>query len=411
MEIINFNEHRGPRPYAPPLVTEPRPKRRALLIGINYAGPGQAHVDVLQMKDLVIKEYHYSPDDIVTLIDDGGEPRFQPARENILREIDNLVRDAKPGDHFFFHYSGHAEQRCNEDYTVTKEDGMDECLLPMDAMGKDKDDEKLMIRDRELRVRLVDSLPAGSQLIAIFDSSHSASLLDLDHFRCNRVYVPYVSKGRRRSDSLWAPNIRKNALEQGHDGPFVSTRGVYQTKRVTVSDSMVKIRKSSIQHGEGRQRVQTRKLTVKAAYEPSTAVTPRFPIELCESPIAMFPCDGWCKPDGSEHEMAQVISLSACKDSQILWEERGNSMTIALVKILRENPNPSLKDLMLCVSHERHKSAIDVHDEAKKYKKAMQEYWRRGGEKPGVQTEVNNFQDPQLSSHQPLNLEKTTWNP
>ncbi|KAF9025008.1 hypothetical protein BDZ89DRAFT_1068647 [Hymenopellis radicata] len=419
MEIINFNEHRGPRgPYAPPFVTEPRPKRRALLIGIHYAEPGQrqgSHVDVLQMKDLVIKEYRYSPDDIVTLIDDGGEPHFQPTRENILREIDNLVRDAKASDHFFFHYSGYAEQILyNRDYAVTKENGMDECLVPMDAMGKDKDDEtlmdeKLVIRDNELRARLVDSLPVGSQLIAIFDSCHSASLLDLDHFRCNRVYVPYVSKGQRRSLSLWNHNVRKNALEQGYDGPTVSTRGVYQTKRVTISDSMVKTRKSSVQHCEGRRRVQTRKLTVKTAYEPSTAATPRFPMELCESPIAMFPCDGSCKPDGSEHEMAQVISLSACKDSQILWEERGNSMTIALVKILRENPNPLLKDLMLCISHELHKSAINLHDGAKKYKKSMKEYPRRGGEQPAVSTDMNNFQDPQLSSHQPLVRLNTTY--
>ncbi|KAF8903597.1 peptidase C14, caspase domain-containing protein [Mucidula mucida] len=429
MKIINFNKHRGPRrPYAPPLVTEPTPKRRALLIGINYSGPKQrfvkrlwrdsastarsgqlqgSHVDVWQMKDLVMKEYHYSPDDIVTLIDDGGDPRFQPTRENILREIDNLVRDAKPGDHFFFHYSGHVEQIRNKDNT--EEDGMDECLLPMDAKGKDVDDEKLMIRDN-LRAHLVDSLPVGSQLIAVFDSCHSASLLDLDHFRCNRVYVPYVSKGRRKSDSLWNHNVRKNALEQGYDGPLVSTRGVYQTQRV--SDSMLKTRKSSIQHCEGRQRVQTRKLSVKAAYEPSMP-TPMSPIELCESPVALFPCDGWCTttPDGAAHEMAQVISLGSCKDGQISWEDCGKSMTTALVQILKENPNPSLKDLMLRVSHELHKSAINVHDGAKKYKKNMKEYRRRGGKQPAVPTDMDNFQDPQLSSHQPLNLEKNIWNP
>ncbi len=163
--------------------------------------------------------------------------------------------------------------------------------------------------------------------------AHMCVLPDLDHFRCNRVYVPYVSKGRRKSDSLWNHNVRKNALEQGYDGPLVSTRGVYQTQRV--SDSMLKTRKSSIQHCEGRQRVQTRKLSVKAAYEPSMP-TPMSPIELCESPVALFPCDGWCTttPDGAAHEMAQVISLGSCKDGQISWEDCGKSMTTALVQIL-----------------------------------------------------------------------------
>ncbi|KAF9025002.1 hypothetical protein BDZ89DRAFT_1135702 [Hymenopellis radicata] len=335
------------------------------------------------MKDLVIKEYHYSPDDIVTLIDDGGEPHFQPTRENILR------RDRQP--------------RARREGAVITSSSITPVASNIYGISQGSN-----APISELRARLVDSLPVGSQLIAIFDTCHSASLLNLDHFRCNRVYVPYVSKGEHCDQSLWTPNVRKNALEQGYDGPFVSTRGIYQTKRVTVSDSMVKTRKSSVQHCEGRQRVQTCKLTVKTAYErePSMVATPISSIELCESPITLFhfPCDGWCKPDGSEHEMAQVISLGSCTHSHIFW-------TSALVKILRENPNPSLKDLMLRVSHDLHKSAINMHDGSKEYKKAMKQYWRWGGKQPAVPTGMNHFEELELSSHQPLNLEKTTWNP
>jgi hypothetical protein len=55
-------------------------------------------------------------------------------------------------------------------------------------------------------------------LTAIFDSCHSGTLLgaypptyhalthraaDLEHDECNAVYVPWVSKGERKSRTLW----------------------------------------------------------------------------------------------------------------------------------------------------------------------------------------------------------------
>ncbi|KAF9014363.1 hypothetical protein BDZ89DRAFT_1142399 [Hymenopellis radicata] len=382
-------------------------KKRALLIGINYA-PTQktispstdssgelkgSHEDVFKMKDLVMNVYHYSPSDIVTLIDDGGEQRFQPTRENILRELDNLVRDAQSGDHFFFHYSGHAEQLRSDDNT--EEDGLDECLLPTDAQGNVKDEEKLMIRDNDLRMRLVDRLPPGSQLIAVFDTCHSATLLDLEHSHCNRVYVPYVSKGRRRSRTLWNQNVRKNAL----------TNSRTQTRRVSVS-----INKNAIRYSEDQERVQTRNLSLQTTCDP--CISPTSPIEVCESPVAMYPCNGWCKFSPTDDAgTAKVLSLSCCEDSQIAWEFRGSSMTAALVNTLKDNPNPSLRDLVLRVSHELHKCSLNAHDAARTYSKAMREYRKRGGKCLAAPVNMDNFQDPQLSSLQPLNLEKTCWNP
>ncbi len=134
--------------------------------------------------------------------------------------------------------------------------------MPLDARGKDTDDERLMIRDdvrssisfnflsdifQELKARLVDRVPQGAKLTAIFDSCHSATLLgvsqvhflsetithralvyvDLEHSHCNRVYIPHVSKGQHRSRSLWNQNVRKNAL--------ISNRTVYQNRRVSTS--------------------------------------------------------------------------------------------------------------------------------------------------------------------------------
>ncbi|KAJ7775646.1 caspase domain-containing protein [Mycena maculata] len=196
---------RTPVPEKQP--ASPTPKKKALLIGITYADSGTyvplrgPHADVQRMRKLLIEQYGYAVSEIVTLLDSGEG--VQPTRANILRAIGDLVRGARKGDRFFFHYCGHTTQM--ENRSNSEEDGMDECLVPMDG-----EDQKIM--DNELRRHLVDALPIGSSLVAVFDSCHSASLLDLAHYRCNRVYVPWISKGRRRSDELWNANVRRRAL-------------------------------------------------------------------------------------------------------------------------------------------------------------------------------------------------------
>ncbi|KAJ7618651.1 caspase domain-containing protein [Roridomyces roridus] len=210
--LVLSHSRRVPVPEKPPKVAPAPapPKRRALLIGISYQGSlssGQTplkgpHADVRRMHKLLIEKYGYAVGDIVVLLDDEGVG-LQPTRVNILRAIGDLVRGAKKGDRFFFHYCGHTTQM--ENRSNSEEDGMDECLVPSDG-----DDNKIM--DNELRRHLVDALPVGSSLVAVFDSCHSASLLDLAHFRCNRVYVPWISKGRRRSDERWNANVRRLAL-------------------------------------------------------------------------------------------------------------------------------------------------------------------------------------------------------
>ncbi|KAJ7209027.1 caspase domain-containing protein [Mycena haematopus] len=190
------------------------PKRKALLIGITYGAAAGAggyaalkgpHADVAAMKQLLLTWYQYAESDIVVLLDseDATAPAVQPTRVNILRAIDDLVRGARKGDRFFFHYCGHTTQV--ENRSNSEEDGMDECLVPVDG-------EANKIVDNELRRHLVVPLPVGSSLVAVFDSCHSASLLDLAHFRCNRVYVPWLSKGRRRSDERWNAVVRRHAL-------------------------------------------------------------------------------------------------------------------------------------------------------------------------------------------------------
>ncbi|KAJ3332188.1 Ca(2+)-dependent cysteine protease [Blyttiomyces sp. JEL0837] len=82
-----------------------------------------------------------------------------------------LVEDAQPGDRFFLHYSGHGGAVVDVDGDEV--DGMDETILPLDyeTEGEIVDDDIFKI--------CIAPLPAGSRLIAVFDSCHSGSIMDL----------------------------------------------------------------------------------------------------------------------------------------------------------------------------------------------------------------------------------------
>ncbi|KAF4676752.1 Ca(2+)-dependent cysteine protease [Perkinsus chesapeaki] len=64
---------------------------------------------------------------------------------NIIRYMHWLVKDAKPGDIFFFHYSGHGAQQ--EDPLHLEEDGMNETIIPVDAKMSDSRDQIVDLED------------------------------------------------------------------------------------------------------------------------------------------------------------------------------------------------------------------------------------------------------------------------
>lgn len=84
--------------------------RKALLIGINYFGQkGQLRGcinDVKNMSAYLNSNFGYAREDMVILTDDQQNPMSQPTKQNILRAMHWLVKDAKPNDSLFFHYSG-----------------------------------------------------------------------------------------------------------------------------------------------------------------------------------------------------------------------------------------------------------------------------------------------------------------
>jgi hypothetical protein len=85
-------------------------RRKALLIGINYFGQrGQLRECIHDIKNMAtyLTECHgYQQDDMVLLTDDQQNPLSQPTKQNILRAMHWLVKDARPNDSLFFQYSG-----------------------------------------------------------------------------------------------------------------------------------------------------------------------------------------------------------------------------------------------------------------------------------------------------------------
>ncbi|PWN95881.1 hypothetical protein FA09DRAFT_346980 [Tilletiopsis washingtonensis] len=151
-------------------------KRKALLIGINYAGT-RAELrgcwnDVENMKQFIMRR-GYKAEDMVVLTDQSRDPRSIPTRQNMTAAMNWLVRGASAGDALFFHYSGHGGQA--KASQGDEADGMNETVLPLDyeRAGQMEDD--------ELHAIMVRPLPLGCRLTALFDSCHSGTALDLPY--------------------------------------------------------------------------------------------------------------------------------------------------------------------------------------------------------------------------------------
>jgi metacaspase-1 len=182
---------------------EPQQRKKALLIGVkgtlqaDSAKLQKTHNDVRIMKELLINHYNYEEKSIVTLLDCRLHPTDRyPTKENILRELEALVADAQPHDRLFFYYAGHVDQKETDD--PREEDGLNEYMLPCDSSGVDNN----AIQDDVLREILIENLPPRCTLTAVFDACHSGTLLDLDHWRCNRGRLKFpfrLERGKRHT--------------------------------------------------------------------------------------------------------------------------------------------------------------------------------------------------------------------
>lgn len=98
-----------PRPLAPPRPAR-QPRKKALLIGINYFGdPNQLLGCINDTRDVfgfLSGHFSFRYQDTVMLTDDQIYEDKRPTGANIRYWMKWLVKDAEPQDSLFFHYAG-----------------------------------------------------------------------------------------------------------------------------------------------------------------------------------------------------------------------------------------------------------------------------------------------------------------
>nr|BAJ89979.1 predicted protein [Hordeum vulgare subsp. vulgare] len=145
-------------------------RKRAVLVGINYAGTKAelkgCHNDVARMRRCLVDRFGFD-DAAVRVLSDADPAAPQPTGANIRRELARLVADARPGDSLFFHYSGHGT-RLPAETGQDDDTGYDECIVPSDMN---------LITDQDF-TELVQKVPDGCLFTIVSDSCHSGGLLD-----------------------------------------------------------------------------------------------------------------------------------------------------------------------------------------------------------------------------------------
>lgn len=186
------------------------PRKKSLLVGINYIGSQNelrgCHQDIENVAEfLSYRGYSDDSHSQVILRDDQGGP-YYPSGANILAAIDWLVRD--PGTCCFFHYSGtrlfdSGEHRVVANYgpqvMVAKyptrlasipldvktphsghcDSAIADAVIVLDTIVPVDFQERGQINSDLLHQHLVSALPPNSTLFVVLDCCHSGSALQL----------------------------------------------------------------------------------------------------------------------------------------------------------------------------------------------------------------------------------------
>ncbi|OXG45233.1 metacaspase [Cryptococcus neoformans Bt120] len=260
-------------------------RRKALLIGINYIGSSAQLAgcinDVHNVQKFITERYGYQLDDIVMLTDDINDARTMPTRDNIIKAMKWLVGGAQRDDALFFHYSGHGTQ--TEDTDGDEQDGQDE--------GE--------FSSRFYHELLVRPLPSGCRLTAIFDSCHSATVMDLP-------YV-YATDGTVKGPDLLA-EASEGLLGTGMDILRGDTGGIMS--------SLFGAAKSAWAANKAEEKTK------------KTKTSP-----------------------------ADVVMWSGCKDNQTSADtqedgEATGAMSYAFISALNKRPNQSYQELLIAIRDE-----------------------------------------------------------
>jgi len=306
-----------------------RSRDKALLIAIEYKWPKfdgvpelhTSHKDLERVREHLIDHWNYLPEHITIQKDGECDEATIPTRDNILREIDNLVEGIKADDRRVFFFAGHCYQIKNRRGTET--DGLDEAILTARHCGpphpeidydSKADVRKGIIIDNDLRERLVNRIPCGAKLVAIADTCHSGTLFDLNwHWHCD---------SRDGTRLLTIPSFHSTGA-----------RPVPPRRLMKCGGPQEYVYRAEVQSGKGPAAVgqgQLKKLFSRdnAAFFPHPESIEVLEWDLGEILVCASP---------TQEPEAEVLSLSSAEDHQQAWSRcREDTMTSLLVEVLEE---------------------------------------------------------------------------
>jgi len=267
--------------------------KKALFIGINYTGT-QAELkgcinDVRNISEVVCRRFGFQ--NCLYLTDEQQDPEKKPTYNNIIEAMKWLVQGAQPGDSLFFHYSGHGGTA--KDSHGDEIDGFDETILPCDYAKNGQ------IIDDVIYENLVQPLPKGCRLTAIFDSCHSGTVLDL----------PYTYQCDGKVEVI-ENDMRKEVFKKA----FNLLGGFIQGDQAAIASSLLGLFDGSINFN-GQSNVNQQQIINKRRHD------------------------------------ADVIQFSGCRDNQTSADAKINNvstgaMSYAITTVLNQNENISYTQLL-----------------------------------------------------------------
>ncbi|EED80726.1 predicted protein [Postia placenta Mad-698-R] len=384
-------------------------KRKALVIGINYDGDAAScssesaslygplrapRRDAMDFRNLLIDLYNYNPEDVVLMCDDSALPHLVPTKQNMLpvmrtRFLANITQKMTTGTKVLILAMGH------------------------EGVGNE---EKYIMDNPALILPWLASAPAAREPTPVGDTDDY-----LDHYTCNNLYRPWISKGLRGSKTLQMRVARKDAIDLQEPErkrssqsplrlllPLQLQRTVTSVKRACTLDGRLTVDGAAAKLGIKPPKRSATTFSLEMARgrlafgQPGMLLAQAksilsLVVRRCLSPESTSKCDGYCVH--AQVDVPHVISVSACNDAQSTWERgKKGSATQDLIEVLRANPHPTLQQLYTDLSYKRYEQSTKLHD----WSCRMNKRFHDGKLTRAPVTEAVNFSDIQIGSQEKL---------
>ncbi|KAJ7645186.1 hypothetical protein DFH06DRAFT_1333473 [Mycena polygramma] len=288
------------------LTTPHLARKKAFLIGINGPDLEGPREDIVSFRELLSEKFNFQDHDITVMLDDGVST--QPTEANIVRA-------------WYYHSSGDllTEWRLSKHSWPAKVPG----IYSSSSSHREKDaghaKQKVCLDGSER-----DGLDEAIILACDDSEAHEKTILD------NASFTPLPREAA--SARLPVSCVLRHLLFRDNVGQDL---------------------KHHVCNRPGRLRRAMRRLRELTGI-PSARL-------LAEQTTVPRFCSGYCPriPSGLKPD---VICFSACKDSQRVFEAKGDSMLRTVITLLKKEPNPTLKMLR----RDLNKSARHIYRRAKR---------------------------------------------